>query len=99
MFTYILLSECLGPKKCLRVVQGSITQTEHVSSAAWKCSKDNARLVSSRTCDDLHLTYRDIRNEKREYRNISFWIGNSSPGESQLGLNPKNWFNDSILDS
>ena len=95
--TYCFLS--LGPKKCLKVIKGSQDHTEHVSSAAWKCSKDNAKLVSSRNCNELHKTYLDVKKDKKSYQNSPFWIGNSAPGDPQLDSDKRNWFKNTVLDS
>ena len=88
-----------GSKKCLKIFEGSGNHIEHASLAAWSCSKDGEKLVSTRTCNEMVKLRADIYNERKTQQNVSFWIGNSAPGESQVELYTKNWYKDGIIDS
>ena len=81
------------------MIKGSENHSEHVSVAAWNCAKDNAKLVSSRSCNELLKTYLDVKNDKSVYQDSPFWIGNSAPGDPQLDFDKRNWFKDTVLDS
>ena len=83
----------------MRVIKGDVNHTEHASSAAWQCSKDNAKLLAARSCAELNNVYLDIINDKSEHQNITFWIGHFAPGFSYLDLDEYNWFKESIIDS